>query len=298
MSNATPAHLPLTSVIMVSFHTGPSLFVAIDSVLNQIAPVELVLVNNGNPEEVVKALKDKAVNETRMILVDGHGNVGFGQGNNLGVKASHGDYLLILNPDSQLHDDTLAKLQGQTSVLPPPHMIGARILNKDGTDQRGCRRELLTPTTSFVEALHLGGLFPQFRLNRHTEPLPTTTAPVPAISGAFMFLSRKGYNSIGGFDEGYFLHVEDLDLCFRFRKAGGEIFFAPEITITHIGGTSKTTSDFIERHKARSFVHYFHSNFGDNYPIIFLWCLDIAIWGRYLLRRLMNYLTPRSSVTE
>ena len=67
----------------------------------------------------------------------------------------------------------------------------------------------------------------------------------------------------------------------RFREAGGEIYFAPDIRVTHIGGTSQAPSVFIERHKARGFVRYFHKNFKDRYPLPFLWLLDLAIWTRF-----------------
>ena len=285
MSVILAASLPLTSVILVSFHTGEPLFRAMASVLRQAAPVELIVVDNGNPEPVVAQLRAMAAADTRMTVLSGHGNVGFSRGNNLGASAAKGSCLLILNPDSALRDDVLVTLHRHAAVLPSPFMIGARILNEDGTDQRGCRRELLTPTTALVEALHLHRLFPKLRLNRHEEQVPTTLTPMPAISGAFMFLPRNDFDGIGGFDEGYFLHVEDLDICFRFRKNGGEIYFAPDVVVTHIGGTSEATSAFVERHKARGFVRYFHTHFRQSHPLILLWCLDIAVWMRYLLRR-------------
>ena len=279
---------PLTSVILVSFHTGAPLFRAVASVLRQAMPVELIVVDNGNPDAVVAQLRAMAAADARIMVLSGHGNVGFSCGNNLGVAASHGAYVLILNPDSELRDDVLVNLYRHAVGLASPFMIGARILNEDGTDQRGCRRELLTPTTALVEALHLHRLFPKLRLNRHEEGIPSCLAPMPAISGAFMFLSRKDFDGVGGFDEGYFLHVEDLDLCFRFRKNGGEIYFAPDVVATHIGGTSAASSAFVERHKARGFIRYFHRHFGESYPLILLWCLDVAVWMRYFLRRCEN----------
>jgi GT2 family glycosyltransferase len=278
---------------MVSFYTGPELFSAIASVLSQRVPVELIVVDNGNPEQAVEALKRKSSADPRMKLVTGHGNVGFGKGNNMGVAESRGDYVLILNPDSRLNDESLAKLHSHADALPHPFMIGARILNEDGSDQRGCRRELLTPCSAFVEALHLHCLFPRLRLNLHEEPVPASITPMPAISGAFMFLSREDYDLIGGFDDGYFLHVEDLDFCFRFHKAGGEIYFAPDVPVTHTGSTSLSTTDFLERHKAKGFTRYFHRNFRGKYPLILLWSLDIAIWGRYILRRSTNFIASR-----
>lgn len=283
-----PASSPLTSIVLVSFYTGETLFSAIGAVLGQAAPVELIIVDNGNPGDVVARLQEMTEADARLKIITGHGNVGFSRGNNLGVAASEGEYLLILNPDCILREDAVEKLLAHARALRSPFMIGARILNEDGSDQRGCRRELLTPTSALVEALHLGGLFPRHRLNRHEEKVPEAIAPIPAISGAFMFLPRRDFDHIGGFDEGYFLHVEDLDLCFRFRKAGGEIYFAPDVVATHIGGTSEATSDFVERHKTRGFSRYFHRNFGENTSFILLACLDIAIWMRYLLRRCLG----------
>jgi GT2 family glycosyltransferase len=247
-------------------------------------PVELIIVNNGNPENVVDRLRALAASEPRVKLLTGHGNVGFACANNMGVAGARGAYIWILNPDCIFGAEVLEKLHNHAVAVSPPAMIGARILNVDGSDQRGSRRALLTPKTAFVEALHLGRFIPNWRLNRHEEQVPTTYAPIPAISGASMFLLRKDYDRINGFDEGYFLHVDDLDFCLRFHRAGGNIYFAPDVSVTHIGGTSKVTSNFVEYHKAKSFVHYFHGNFSDEYPLIFLWVLDVAVWGRYFLR--------------
>lgn len=270
----------LTSVVMVSYHTGPALFGAIASVLAQKDPVELLLVDNGNPPDVLAMLRAMAAQDKRLRIITGHGNIGFSKGCNLGARDGAGDSLLFLNPDSVIPADTVSILRTHGSQLKSPFMLGARLVGADGKDQRGCRRALLTPMSAFIEALHLGMLFPGMRLNRHKEPVPSSIAPMPAISGAFMFLPREDFWGIGGFDEGYFLHVDDLDLCLRFRRSGGEIYFVPDVTVTHFFGTSKASRVFVERHKARGFVRYFHKNFGDRYPLPFLWLLDAAIWMR------------------
>lgn len=287
---------PLTSIVLVSFHTGPDLDNALATALAQTAPVEVVVVNNGNPDSVVEALRAKAASEPRFKLVDGQGNVGFGTGNNFGVKASSGAFVLILNPDCKLRPDTVEKLLAHAASLKSPLMIGARILNENGTDQRGCRRELLTPLTAFVEAFHLHPFFPRLRLNQHEHPLPDKIAPVPAISGAFMFMPRKDFDLIDGFDESFFLHVEDLDMCWRFRKAGGEIYFAPDVPVTHVGGTSDVPSDVVERHKTRSFVRYFHNNFKRPLVQPLIWALDICIWTRYYVIRALRRAKPGKTV--
>ncbi|MDX2028971.1 MAG: glycosyltransferase family 2 protein [Alphaproteobacteria bacterium] len=275
---------PITSVVMVSYYTGPVLFQAIASVLAQTEPVELCLVDNGNPPEITAQLQAMAEQESRLRFVTGHGNVGFSRGCNLGAKAAGGTHLLFLNPDSLLLPDALTRLQAHAAGLKRPFMIGARLLDEDGSDQRGCRRALLTPMTAFIEALCLHHFFPKARLNFNEEPIPSALTPIPAISGAFMFLTREDFWKITGFDEGYFLHVEDLDLCLRLRCAGGEIYFAPDVVVTHIGSTSRATRAFVEKHKARGFIRYFHKNFGKEYPKPFLWLLDLAIWVRTYLK--------------
>jgi N-acetylglucosaminyl-diphospho-decaprenol L-rhamnosyltransferase len=278
------ADAPLISAVIVSYHTGPVLPQAIAGVLAQNLPIELCLIDNGNPPDVVAALQAMARADSRIRLLTGHGNVGFGAACNMGARLAEGPYLLFLNPDLMLAPDAAENLWRNKAGLPSPFMIGARLLNDDGTDQRGCRRALLTPATAFIEALHLGPLFPAARLHFDKEPAPKRLSPIPAISGAFMFLPREDFWSIGGFDEGYFLHVEDLDFCLRFRRAGGEIFFAPDVTAIHIGATSEVATAFIEKHKARGFVRYFHANFSDRYAAPFLWALDAAIWARAALK--------------
>jgi GT2 family glycosyltransferase len=268
---------PTISIIMVSYFTGPVLERSIAAVLAQTVPCELVLVDNGNPPEVTEQLKHQSLADHRLTFLTGHGNVGFSKGCNLGAKAARGEYLLFLNPDSLLPDGALERLLVHAAALPRPCLIGARLLDGQGRDQRGCRRALLTPKTALIEALHLHRLFPRERLNYHEEPVPERLTPIPAISGAFMFLAAADFWRINGFDEGYFLHVEDLDLCWRFRQAGGKIYFAPDIVVTHIGGTSKATSAFIEKHKAAGFKRYFKMNFKDSFSKLLFLFIAVAI---------------------
>ncbi len=274
----------MTSVIMVSYHTGPVLGPAIAAVMAQTANVELILINNGNPPDVEAALIKSLKDEPLVRLMTGHGNIGFGRGCNLGARVARGDHLLFLNPDSLLPPDAVAHLHRAAQGLKRPFMLGARLVDQEGCDQRGCRRALLTPLTALIEALHLYRFFPKIRLNFHEEPLPDRITPIPAISGAFMFMPAADFRAIKGFDEGYFLHVEDLDLCWRFRQAGGEIYFDPGLTVTHVGSTSKTTNLFLEKQKAKGFIRYFDRNFKATTPRLLLWILRAAIWLRFLVK--------------
>lgn len=243
---------------MVSYRTGPALGRAIDSVLAAPEAAELVLVDNGNPPTVTAGLARRAAAEPRLTLLTGHGNIGFAAGCNRGAAAARGDILLLLNPDCRLRPATLARLLTEAVRLTRPWLIGCRIVDAAGREGRGGRRHALTPLRALVEAAGLYRLgLGRWRLNRHREPVPAGPVPMGAVSGAAMVLPAPDYWALGGLDEGYFLHVEDLDFCARFTAAGGHIFYVPGVEIVHEGGTSAAPAAFVERHKARGLARYF-----------------------------------------
>src|SRR5690606_18968949 len=94
-------------------------------------------------------------------------------------------------------------------------------------------------------------------LHRHDEPMPSEASAVGAVSGALMMMRRTDFVMVGGFDEEYFLHVEDVDLCRRVEEAGGKVVFQPGALAMHMRSTSDAPADFITQHKLRSFARYF-----------------------------------------
>ena len=256
------------SVVMVSYRTGPVLARAIDAVLapDQAGVGELILVDNGNPPEVTAALARRAEAEPRLRLVSGHGNVGFARGCNLGAGGARGRYLLLLNPDCCLSPGAVPAMLAEAAALGSDWMLGGRVRNPDGTDQRGSRRALLTPVTALVEAFRLDRLSPRLlrrhRLSQHEAPLPAGAARVPAISGACMLLPAETYRAAGGMDDGYFLHVEDLDLCLRLHQAAIPTYFVPSAEAVHHAGSSRAHPLLVEWHKTRGLLRYFRLHYG------------------------------------
>ena len=255
------------SVVMVSYWTGPVLPTVIEAVLapDQAGVTELILVDNGNPAAVVRELVELAQVEPRLTRISGHGNVGFARGCNIGARRARGCYLLLLNPDCHLGRGAIPSLLAETAALGNHWMLGCRMLNPDGSDQRASRRALLTPYTALVEVFRLDRLAPRrfrtYRLNHHDNPLPEATARVPAISGACMMLPAATLQAVGGMDEGYFLHVDDLDLCFRLHQAEIPVYFVPHVKAVHHAGSSRANPVRIEWHKARGFLRYFRVHF-------------------------------------
>ena len=255
------------SVVMVSYRTGPVLAAAIEAVLarDQEGVVELILIDNGNPPEVVTVLARRAEAEPRFRFVSGHGNVGFARGCNIGADRARGRYLLLLNPDCRLGPGAIPALLAEAAALGGDWMLGCRVLNPDGSDQRGSRRALLTPRTALVETFRLDRLAPRLfhrhRLNQHDRPLPGGTVRIPAVSGACMMLPAATFRAVGGMDEGYFLHVDDLDLCLRLHRAAVPVYFAPHVEVVHHAGSSQASPVRVEWHKTRGFLRYFHVHF-------------------------------------
>ena len=272
-TSARRAQAEGVSVVMVSYRTGPVLFESIEAVLaeDQQGVDEVILVNNGNPDAVVAVLTRMSAAESRLKIVSGHGNVGFARGCNIGASESESRYLLLLNPDCRLAPFAVPELLTEASKFGDDWLLGCRLTDAAGREQRATRRALLTPCTALAEALRLDR-FASFRpLNLHREPLPDRTTRVPAISGALMMLPTSTYRSVGGMDEGYFLHVDDLDFCLRLHRAGIPIYFAPHVTAVHHGGTSGTNPVWVEWCKTRGFLRYFRTHFFGP------WLLPVAV---------------------
>ncbi|MBK8545811.1 MAG: glycosyltransferase family 2 protein [Caulobacteraceae bacterium] len=139
-----------------------------------------------------------------------------------------------------------------------PAIVGGDLRDDQGRPERGSRRDRLTlwrAVTSFTGLTRFG--FRDF--NRHTDPLLSNApAPTGAISGALFVIRRADFDRLGGFDEGYFLHVEDLDLCRRAEDAGIRVLFAPGPHGRHLRSSSDADARDIARHKARSMARYFN----------------------------------------
>ncbi|MEO1042097.1 MAG: glycosyltransferase family 2 protein [Pseudomonadota bacterium] len=271
------------SVIMVSYFTGPVLVRSVEAALAAPLVVDVVLVDNGNPSAVVHQLKEWSEREPRLTLLSGHGNIGFAAASNQGAKASIGETLLFLNPDAVLGHDAVEQLlkvgQATGGRL---WSVGPRLVNPDGTEQQGGRRDILTPWNAFVEASRLYKLAPNHprfrRFNSHEAEQLKSVTTVPCLSGAAFMVPRPAFQTIDGFDEGYFLHVEDIDFFLRFGQAGGRVLYAPQAEVTHYKSSSRVDPLRIERLKKQSLNRYFALHYTGIYPRGFLTLLRGMLW--------------------
>ena len=271
------------SVVIVSYWTGPLLIRSVMSAFRQPDVHEVIVVDNGNwADQMDRLVLLTGEDSDRLTVISGHGNIGFAAGCNLGAEQATGDYLFILNPDAILPDGAVEDLLKEAAALEGDWLLGGRLTNPDGTEQAGSRRSPLTPWTAFVEMTQLYRFAPKHpyfrRFNRHEEPCPGEICKTPVISGACMLMKQETFHRVGGMDENYFLHVEDVDFCLRLREAGGEVYFAPKTDIIHFKSSSRANRLRVEAMKAKSLVRYFWTHFKEPYPDIFLALVSGLVW--------------------
>lgn len=251
---------PKLSVVMVVYMTGPALTDSIAHVLAEPRVEEFILVDNGSPTAAAEDLRALACREPRVRLLQGQGNIGFARAANMGAGAAKGDALVFLNPDAFLMPGAVAALAEARRDRPSPCVVGARIFNTDGSEQRGARRGEITPVTTLLSLTQLSTVLPalrRFEIHREAQPAPPHPVDVPTISGACFYMTAQDFRALGGFDEAFFLHVEDIDLCWRARRQGGSVIFQPQARVVHLGSTSQENPLVVEWHKGRGLVRYF-----------------------------------------
>ena len=245
------------SVIMVSYMTGPALLEAIHAVMADKDIFELILVDNGNTLEARKRLSDVVAQYDRIRLLQGHGNIGFARACNYGANLARGEYFLFLNPDALIEEGAARKLANCGKILTAPWITGGLLRNVNGQEQRGGRRGELTPLSALVSFTPLHKLPFLNSIHKENEALPRQTQAYPTVSGACLMMDRLSFDRLGGFDEDYFLHVEDIDVCRRAREQGGEVYFVPQAMVMHYGSTSQVRRQKVEWEKLKGFTLYF-----------------------------------------
>ena len=278
-------------IIIVSYHTGKVLYECINAALKQKGVTQIIIVNNGNPHETNQRLEALSNQSPKISLIDPKANIGFGPACNLGAKNCDCENLVFLNPDAILEENSAAIICN--GLDNSPKIIGGLIIDENGNEQRGARRGMLSIRAALIAFSGLGkpgpdkGIWRDF--NYWREPSPNLPIEVGTISGAFFAIKKSDYNALGGFDEGYFLHVEDIDLCHRMRTdLGGKVIFNPSARAKHIGATSNAPNSIITWHKYKGFIRYFwktKKGIAKISVLLFAPILFCAIFGRDLLKQ-------------
>jgi len=273
------------SLIIVNYNARDCIVACVSSALSQAD--EVIVVDNASSDDSLAQLEAVFLGDPRLKIVRNRDNLGFAAGCNIGVDYSAASFLLFLNPDCVLAPDSVKNLMRVFHDRQDVGMVGGLLLNPDGTEQPGGRRAIPTPWRSFVRAFGLSRfadrwprLFFDFHL--HKQPLPTHPIEVEAISGACMLVRRAAMHDAGHWDEGYFLHCEDLDFSMTLRGKGWRIMFVPDARIVHDkGGCSRSRPIFVEWHKHCGMMRFYRKFFRHQYPGPLMWLVALGIWLRF-----------------
>lgn len=198
-------------------------------------PMRVVVVDNDSGDGTADLVRAAFPS---VDLVEAGRNLGFAAATNVGIRRSSGDSVLVLNPDTEVRPGTLDTVLAVLDGNPRVGIVGCRLELADGSLDHAARRAFPTVVGALGHLLRIGRRLQRGPLAQYRAP-HVTRGPVDAVNGAFMLIRRRALEEVGLFDEGYWMYMEDLDLCRRFRDAGWTTWYEPDATALHVkGGTT------------------------------------------------------------
>lgn len=231
------------SVVIVSYNVRQYLTACLDSVSLALKGIEgevFVVDNNSSDDSVETVCRDYPW----VHLINNKENLGFSKANNIAISKSKGEYVLLLNPDTKVADDTLHGVIEFMDKHPEAGAAGVKMHNADGTLAPESRRAIPTP---WVAALKMIGMTKRYYLSYLPWDNP---GKIEVVSGAFFMLRHKAIEQVGLLDEDFFMYGEDIDLSYRLLKGGWQNWYLP-FDIIHYKGQSTKKTDF-------RYVHVFY----------------------------------------
>ena len=269
------------SIVIVNYNSMDYLFHCINSIKKSTGSlsIEIIVVDNNSTDGTLEDVKSRFPDVNFIELEE---NLGFGKANNIGAAVSSGEYILILNPDTVLEENTLSEMYEFMEKNRDVGVAGCKVLNSDGTFQLACRRGFPTPWVSFTKLFGLQSLFPKVKLfaqyNQTYKPI-NETYEVDSVIGAFMFIRRSSWEKVNGFDESFFMYGEDIDLCYRIKQNKEKVMYVHTTSIIHYKGVStKRSSIDVLSHFYDAMTIFSKKHFA--YSGLFLFFLRLGIMLR------------------
>lgn len=260
------------SVIIVNYNVRPYLTACLDSVQRALEGIEseVFVVDNHSDDDSVEVIsRDYAW----VHLINNRENLGFSKANNIAIRQAQGEYILLLNPDTVVAEDTLKGVVGFMDQHPKAGGAGVRMHNADGTLAPESRRAIPTP---FVAARKMLGFTKRYYMSYLSWDAP---AQIEVVSGAFMLLRHKAIYEVGMLDEDFFMYGEDIDLSYRLLQGGWQNWYLP-YDIVHYKGQSTSKSDFRYVHVFyQAMLIFFHKHYS-HLSFFFSLPVKVAIYFR------------------
>lgn len=271
------------SVIIVNYNVQYFLEQCLHSVLNAGRKVstEIIVVDNNSVDGSVLMVKEKFPS---IRLIENKKNTGFSYANNQAIKISSGEYILLLNPDTVVEEDTFEKVVSFMDAHPDAGGLGVKMLDGKGKFLPESKRGLPTPAVAFYKIFGLSALFPKSKLfgKYHLGYLDKDqTHEVEILSGAFMLMRRTVLDKVGLLDETFFMYGEDIDLSYRILLGGYKNYYFPETRIIHYKGesTKKSSVNYVFVFY-KAMVIFAQKHFSQNNAKLFSFLINLAIYLR------------------
>ena len=253
------------SVIIVNYNVRPYLTACLDSVQRALEGIEseVFVVDNHSDDDSVEVISR---DYSWVHLINNRENLGFSKANNIAIRQAQGEYILLLNPDTVVAEETLKGVIDFMDQHPKAGGAGVRMHNADGTLAPESRRAIPTP---FVAARKMLGFTKRYYMSYLSWDAP---AQIEVVSGAFMLLRHKAIYEVGMLDEDFFMYGEDIDLSYRLLQGGWQNWYLP-YDIVHYKGQSTSKSDFRYVHVFYQAMliffhkHYSHLSFFFSLPV-------------------------------
>ena len=263
------------AAVVVTYQSAETIELCLQRLRTADGVAQIRVVDNGSDDGTLAIVQRIAAGEPRLKFIANPDNPGFAVACNQGARAADAPWLAFVNPDCMVEADTLVRLRDLAGDA--PMLIGCELVDEEGTPDSAARRR--DPDFGAM----LAGRGTDLSLPSDGSPLQR----VDAVSGALMLLPRELFERIGGFDERYRLHAEDLDLCRRVRDAGGDVAIANDVRVVHIRGvSSRARPYFVEWHKHRGLWRYFAGFEAPRRGLLVRAGVFAAIWARFASRAL------------
>lgn len=269
------------AAIVVSHESASSIDACLSRLRAAAGVSAIRVVDNASSDDTLAVVQRHALADARLRFIANPDNPGFATACNQGAADSDAPWLAFVNPDCMVKPDTFARLLAHARGLAGEALLGADLVDEAGVRDGAARRN----DPDFAAMLR-----GPWRAGRG-RPLDVAVdeavalQPVEAVSGALMLMPRALFERIGGFDAGYRLHAEDLDLCRRARMAGATVAVANDVRVLHLRGvSSRSRPFFVEWHKHRGLWRYFRRFEAPTRGPLLRAGVWLAIWAHWLSR--------------
>lgn len=292
----------MLSIIIVNYNAKSYLENCLESIYANLSAkettFEVIVVDNNSTDDSIQMVREKFPN---VKLIENERNEGFIKANNKGIIASKGEYVLSLNNDTVVLPGALEELTNFMDCHPDAGACGAKVLNSDGSIQHQCKRGFPTISSALSYFLGLHKVFPKSKFFGHylmTYLDPNQINEVDSLSGACLMVRREVINHVGIMDEDYIMYGDDLDWCYRIKKAGWKIYYVPDARIIHYGGMGGSRAlpyrNIWEFH--RSMVIFYKKHFSKNRSLFLNWFVYGGIWLKAITNLAINFLRKEKIV--